>query len=864
MVLVNKVVLNPKVTIGKIGQIEYFGYSVFPLNATNQNITVTSSNPSVIEVFENSLRFKKTGAATITVTSDDGGFRETFSCFCEANHDFISTVQELELRLQQYYDVLKSDMSKHKNSALVEISNTKVKLIEDLELVCIKLITDVKKITGNNISELNRELQECIEALELTRDDGINSIKALSTAEFKKIDDKLNSVSLNVSKTLASIEKFLSDKEHDFNLYIETTIADAKNSINSLVVNAVNDVTTKLQNVLFSIDKRETIAISNMDEKYSRAITLIESAEITAIEDIRLEVQKLKAELSQEVDGIEGIIKGELNKAITEIKALQDKSLSEITKLELVVKNTVAVELENAVTRIANEVDSVKMIMREYMLELNNEMTVHKDSLMGDIIADKDAILMEFEREANRLIELIREKEYELFQDLQEVQQAIINRIQLVVQGYDAQMEQLKLAKINELELVIQGYDVMIENAKTLAANSITEMGDSYLADLLKAKNDYSTILTNLKDNFSTQLTNEKNTHSTNLTNEYNTHKTSLDNQVKNPTTGLQKILNNDYDRHSAALLSEKNTYTQNLTDTKNSGVSEITNLKNSAMDEIGRNTNSGLWKTVRDSVISTGNEQKTGLTNEGNRLLGLFSDIESAFISLRDEAVARIGTSDSTGLRGEAVSSITTHRANAEKRLGSTDTSMDGSSPSLRKEIIDRLVQLSSQKEQEIRDTGATVKNEAFQQMNAEKDTVNASIMASVSAGEEQMDVAMRNIIATKETNEGAMNALHVSTTTDIENKRVAAVNSVESTKNSAVSTVNSTKDSAVQRIGTSDTSMDGSNSSVRKAAVDAVNSKKNESLTAINNAKGDALTEITNLTTITPAEVDAIWSGL
>ena len=864
MVLVNKVILNPNVVSGKIGQIVYFGYSITPNNATNKGITISSSNPDVVEIFENSFRFKKSGAATITITSNDGGFTESYSCTCENEKDFISTVQELEIRLQQYYDVLKLSLKNEKDQALIEVSAEKMKMISELEKVCSTLVSDVKKIANDNVVIINRELQEAIEALESVTLSSVEEIKNSSSDQLNKISVKLRELTEYMDGIYDKISVHINNAESNVSFYIEEAILKAKSDVNTLVSNTMETIGDKLQSALLAIDKREEFAIINMDNKYTTAIDLIESAEITAIEDIKLVVEDLKLQLHKEVEGIDGIIKGELNKAILEIKTLQENALNEIQKAEMVVKNIIDVELDSAKTQIKNEVENVKNSMFEYMMTLNNMMTEHKNNLMNDIIADKDAILIEFEIEANRLIEIIREKEYELFQDLQAVQQAIINRIQLVTQGYDAQMEDIKNAKILELEQLIQGYDAQIEVARLAATTSITEMGDSYLRDLLNKKNEYEAFLTSLKNQFSDQLTNQYSGHSSSLTSEFNTHRDSLNNQVNNSSTGLKKQLSDDYTTHSTNLLNEKNTYTANLTNTKDAGMNEITNLKNSAMDEIGRNTNSGLWKTVRDSVITTGQDQKTSLTNEGNRLLSLFADIEVNFTALTDAAVERIGTSDSTGLRGEAVVSITSHRTNAEKRIGTSDTAMNGSSASLRKEVVDRIVALSAQKEEEIRATGTDVTDSAYTAMNLEKDKILQSVIAAVTAGEEQMYTAMSNIVTTKNENETAINALHTSTITDIENKRVSSVASVNSTNDSAVSTVNSTRDSAVSRIGTSDSSMNGSSPSVRKDAVDSVLAKKTESLTAIETAKGNAITEITKLTAITAAEVDAIWAGI
>ncbi|MGL6130838.1 MAG: hypothetical protein ACRCZ9_04360, partial [Fusobacteriaceae bacterium] len=391
------------------------------------------------------------------------------------------------------------------------------------------------------------------------------------------------------------------------------------------------------------------------------------------------------------------------------------------------------------------------------------ELTKHKDDLMTEIVADKNEILMEFEREAQRLIEMIREEEFKLFQNLNETQQAIINRIQLVVASYDTDMENIKNSKIAELEAIIHGYDTLIENAKQLAVDAVSEVGDAYIIDLTTTKDNYVTILTNLKNQFSTELTAQHSKHSSDLTTQYNKHSSDLTGQASGSSSDLLK----DYQTHSANLLKEKNEYNQILVNTKAASVNEITNLKDSAMNEIGRDQNKGLWKTVRDSIIKTGNDEKTELTTEGNRILTLFENIESNFSKVVDEAVARIGTSDSTGLRGEAIKSITALKNSSELRIGTSDTSMDGSNPSLRKSAIDAINAIKTEGVNVLTSHKNSVISAADIEMNREKDEV-IGIINGVSANvESQADASLTEIIAERNSSLSDIQKKHAETNT-------------------------------------------------------------------------------------------------
>ena len=63
-----------------IGGTERLVYSLIPANATNQNVTFTSSDESVVTVSENGIASGvAVGSAIITVTTEEGGFTDTIT-----------------------------------------------------------------------------------------------------------------------------------------------------------------------------------------------------------------------------------------------------------------------------------------------------------------------------------------------------------------------------------------------------------------------------------------------------------------------------------------------------------------------------------------------------------------------------------------------------------------------------------------------------------------------------------------------------------------------------------------------------------------------------------------------------------------
>ena len=81
---VSKVTLNKKKLTLEIGKTETLTHKVIPTNATNTNVTWTSSNNSVATVSNGKVTAKKAGTSTITVKTDDG--EKTATCKVTVNN----------------------------------------------------------------------------------------------------------------------------------------------------------------------------------------------------------------------------------------------------------------------------------------------------------------------------------------------------------------------------------------------------------------------------------------------------------------------------------------------------------------------------------------------------------------------------------------------------------------------------------------------------------------------------------------------------------------------------------------------------------------------------------------------------------
>lgn len=81
LINVEGVKLNTEKYKLKIGEVYKLVHTILPENASNKNVNWTSSNPSVVEVKDGSIKGLKEGNALITITTEDGN--KTAQCIVE-------------------------------------------------------------------------------------------------------------------------------------------------------------------------------------------------------------------------------------------------------------------------------------------------------------------------------------------------------------------------------------------------------------------------------------------------------------------------------------------------------------------------------------------------------------------------------------------------------------------------------------------------------------------------------------------------------------------------------------------------------------------------------------------------------------
>jgi len=85
---INKITVENKTIYLERYETERIVYSISPVNVTNENVTFKSSNTSVATVDENGFVYaKRSGSATITIESNDGGAKATVKVYVSDDND---------------------------------------------------------------------------------------------------------------------------------------------------------------------------------------------------------------------------------------------------------------------------------------------------------------------------------------------------------------------------------------------------------------------------------------------------------------------------------------------------------------------------------------------------------------------------------------------------------------------------------------------------------------------------------------------------------------------------------------------------------------------------------------------------------
>lgn len=340
-----------------------------------------------------------------------------------------------------------------------------------------QLINQFKIEVGNITIEALNKLESSIGNLKSTQNITENIISAF--------ENQINTI-------LSDTQKHLENKQNEFYNLI--------NSMSSGVANEIEEVKTiieqKKQEALLQLNKSENSAITRLEETYDVGVATILSAEKTALYNLGLLTDELIEKLKQTANGVDITIKNKLKEALNEIEEYSNSLKEEIKESEIQIKEDIKAEASKLVEEAYRELENIKIDMQNFSALLKKEMTEYKDYLLEEINQDREKFFIEMEREQNRLLEVLRLREYEIITNLNKKEQAIISNIAMVVNGYDRELEILKQAKLNEfidaLELIIdKTIKDIVNNAEEIFKSQvdriIQEIEDAIMDDTIEA-----------------------------------------------------------------------------------------------------------------------------------------------------------------------------------------------------------------------------------------------------------------------------------------------------------------------------------------------------------------------------------------
>lgn len=347
--------------------------------------------------------------------------------------------------------------------------------------------------------ELNLEYTQLINKFK----NEINEISTQAFQEFyKQIDFIKNSKQFNqqiiddfegqTNKILFDAQNHLDLKQKEFyNLIDSMSVSVSEN------VEEIKDIIEKKkQEALIQLNKSENSAITRLEEIYDIGVSTILSAEKTSLNNLGILTEELMEKLKNTAENVDVQIKDKLKQALSQIEEFSNSLKEEIKKTEIQIQENIKEEAKKLLTEIRLELDNIIIEMKNFSALLKKELTEHKDLMLQEIRQDKDKFFIEMDREQNRILEVLRLKEYEISVNLNRKEQAIISNIAMTVNGYEKDMEYFKQSKLNEfidaLELIYnRTLEDIVTNAEELFKSQvgriIQEIEDAIMSDTLEA-----------------------------------------------------------------------------------------------------------------------------------------------------------------------------------------------------------------------------------------------------------------------------------------------------------------------------------------------------------------------------------------
>lgn len=327
------------------------------------------------------------------------------------------------------------------------------------------------------MSTLNSEYTQLINQFKI-------EVNNITSETLHKLENVINNVTIDdfenkVNTILNEAQNSLTNKQKEFYDSIDSMSTDVSSEIESVK----EIIEQKKQEALMQLNKSENSAITRLEETYDTGVATILSAEKTALYNLGILTDKLIEKLKETADSVDITIKNKLKEALKEIEEYSNSLKEEIKETEIQIKENIKAEALKLVAEAYRELENIKVDMKNFAALLKKEMTEHKDLMLEEIRQDKEKFFIEMDREQNRILEVLRLKEYEISTNLNKKEQAIISNIAMVVAGYDRELEVLKQAKLNEF---IDALELIVDQTIKDAVNNAEELFKSQVDRIIK------------------------------------------------------------------------------------------------------------------------------------------------------------------------------------------------------------------------------------------------------------------------------------------------------------------------------------------------------------------------------------------
>ena len=458
--MIESIVISPDIKEVKVGQTIDFSYKIFPTE-TEIEVTFKSDNEEVMIVKNQTLTFLSKGIAHLIIEAKD--YKDFLTIVVgESNDSLADTYSDLERALYNLEIELESKLKICDLDLRKELDAYKDSIRRDAINLKASLLSEYDRIKSEYNQAVKNEFNLAIIAFKDTLAKELILYKEQVNSNSSEAFNVLEKIKQNGNLFFNDLNNRLSVRKEEFTTSLENISTQQKINFVDSVDSKLTELQGKVQEYVKQIDSSSEYAVNYIYKAMNTAIDNIESAENTVLKNI--EDFKLQAieDIKKTIEEIDATINEYISKAKQQIDDIRDKAISEIKKMEIVVKNTIELALDGALGKLETKLEElyVKLEDKEQLLEA--ELEEKKNELMTSFDGILDEAIFALEKVKNKLIGEFTQEVSIFFNTLVKREQEIISNIIAVVEGYDLELQNIIDAKVryfkDQLDLILNNY----------------------------------------------------------------------------------------------------------------------------------------------------------------------------------------------------------------------------------------------------------------------------------------------------------------------------------------------------------------------------------------------------------------------